>query len=205
MCSILYSYSTYNDSTVLHTYYTIIISYHLTSSWGTFSSWSKGSSFDNLGKGVPEKKDIVNVLIKYYLWDELLFSWPCFSASSEARRLIPISSNAWTTADQVGVTFFCHSLNIWIRRSTRVEQSALIVSNLGNLIPRRRPKLFQSMTSCSSPSRSRTSGTGSREGKPSANWFSTCCTYNDSIVCLPTVRLTRCEVSFPAELETTHR
>ena len=80
--------------------------------------------------------------------DTIISSYqPCFCAKSEASCLMPVSANVWTTADQVGVTFFFHSLSIWMRRSARVGQSALMDSSFGILIPRWRPKGIQSMMS----------------------------------------------------------
>ena len=142
---------------------------------------------------------------------------PCFCASSWARCLFPIPTNAWTTADHVGVTLFCHSSNISIRRLLRsLGWFASMIFSSSSLIPRWRPRGIQSMTSYNSQSRSRTSGTGHREDKLIQcllmDWAqrrqidSVFAAYNYSIGrYLPTVRLACCEVSLPAELETTHR
>ena len=145
----------------------------------TFSNWYKGSICVILGEGISELNTIKNIVYNYGMiiinypfyssclvvfqivtkqsWYESLFNQPCFCASSEARCLIPIPNNAWTTADHVGVTFFSHSWSIWVRQSPRDEQSTLIALSWDNLIPNWRPKFIHSLTSCSSLTRSASS------------------------------------------------
>ena len=119
------------------------------------SSWSIGSSFGGLGSGIPEAS--ISNAIEITIRNQSLFNLPSFWASPNARRLIPIPTSAWTTADHVGVKVFCHTSSISLRHSSTVLQSCLIASNLGFLTPRWRPKVIQSLTSCNSVTRSTSS------------------------------------------------
>ena len=79
---------------------------------------------------------------------------PYFCASLEARRLIPIAINALTTADHVGTTCCCQSVNSCVRQSSMVQLVFSMAFSLEILMPRLRPKGIQLLTSWSSFTRS---------------------------------------------------